>query len=1603
MRTKGFLSFLVVIMMIGSAFTVIYGIQIDSGSSTTKINYSPATGSVTTQLNMQAVGNGSVQGVYDPVNQLSYIVNCNSNNVSVVNSFSGKTIGSINVGSQPSGISYVPFNNELYVDNKGSINISIIDPSTESVVKTISLPYAPFKSLYDPAANLLFVSSSSSSPNDLMIISMTNNTLVNNTFASFSFSGMAYDPYNCGVYIAGYSPNTNVELGCVYLITPRNLLNLSGYSATIAVGRDPRCMAFDPANKMLYVSDYDFNSVISGCPKEYNVTIIDTINNTVVKNLFTGSFPRGVAYDPANSYIYVSNKGSSNVSVINPVTNTIISSIPVPHSGTLCCPYSLFYDPVGQSMNIVLYDSTGDYLLSFNSFSGSLSSILPVVNEPNAVAYDPVNKFLYVVSDTSSSVYVYNSINGSLVKSISIAPGSRSLFACYNSHYNEVFLTAGCSSPPTFDLISINTTTNTISHTVPLSTYPNGMAYDSINNTMFIGVGYTIDVMNLSNNTVFKTISVGAPPCGLTYSPYTDQIYAGDEQGKCAIIIDANNYSYYVPYDVAGTHPTDALYDPYSNDIYITDYGGDNVSVINLANVDYSCPLGTAPYTNILVGTNPYSEMINPSNGLLYVDNGGSYNISVIDPLTNTVIGTFNISGYQSGSFMSYDPFSQSLWLPSSANYSLLDIAPSHLYGVSLHANIPGNKTMWSSYIVPCKTSDMALTENSTLNVDQNATYFLPNGTYYIAIKTTNPEFQERTTVFNVNGSSLNLTYYRYFYLNLNESGLPNGTSWSALINGSTYTSNKSILSVPLRYGQYTVNIPFSGSYEAYPSSFYASIGRQNSTQSVYFQSPALGNHGRVLSTTDACKALSFPGDSLLIKNGGSSSSSSLDPFNNILYLTQYGSNGSANIRMISTTSNLYVGSIKLPNDSRPNGSYFDSLNKMLYVVESCNSTIVVINTADNEIVLNITSINNICPNISGDGQFVFADSLTGNLFEINASSNSIYKNFNISLPCQLCSTPPVYSRGNVYVENFCNDSIIRFNLSTDSVTSYSVPAGNCPYLFIPGPGSEAFVPLYNITCACDNSVEIINETNGKNLGILPISEVFSGVYDPLNGNMYLSSSNSSDYGGLGEFAVVNTSTLQQVSTIPGTSNVYCSMVYDSNDQTIYATSVDNEVSVLVSQRYYNVTFNETGLPSGAVWYVNISGMASSGPVNKTSYSVYLTNGTYSYTIATPDKTYEPLPISSSVKVNGTSQTVNIKFTEVTYKVTFMETGLPSGIEWFVNLSNGMSFNSTTATISFYEPNGSYSYMVSTVTGFIAVTNASGTITINGSSMTVNVLFNEMFETTFTESGLPSGAVWYVNISGMPSSGPVNKTSYSVYLLNGTYSYTIATPDKTYEPLPISSSVKVNGTSQTVNIKFTEVTYKVTFNETGLPSGTKWILSSNVTGIADTTSSSYSFMLPNGTYNFSVISSLNTYSAQYSEYTLTVSGSNVIENITFTAVTFNVIITESGLGQGISWSVNISGKQYSATSGQNISVSLQNGTYSFAAYNVPGYTLNLTITTLTVNGHTLTITVNFVNNATVSSHVPPKSNSDLYIEIGAIVIVAVAAIAATLLIRKRKG
>ena len=304
--------------------------------------------------------------------------------------------------------------------------------------------------------------------------------------------------------------------------------------------------------------------------------------------------------------------------------------------------------------------------------------------------------------------------------------------------------------------------------------------------------------------------------------------------------------------------------------------------------------------------------------------------------------------------------------------------------------------------------------------------------------------------------------------------------------------------------------------------------------------------------------------------------------------------------------------------------------------------------------------------------------------------------------------------------------------------------------------------------------------------------------------------------------------------------------------------------------------------------------------------------------------------------------------------------------------------------------------MVTTAPGFMAVSNASGTLTIKGSSMTVNVLFNETFETTFTETGLPSGGVWYVNITGMASSGPVNKTSYSVYLLNGTYNYTIATPDKIYEPSPISSSVNVSAKAQTVKITFTELTYKVTFTETGLPSGTEWYVNLSSGKSFNSTSATISFYEPNGSYSYTLGSNNFNY-GNSSSLSFTVNGASVSISVNIPLLTYTVTLTEKGLPSGATWYINVTGpKNYTLhtnTASLNLT-DLPNGQYSYAVSSA-GYTSRSG--NFTVHGNDLSLSVSLSKAPTVT-----KINYDLVYGLIAVIIATIIVAAVVLVMMSRK-
>ncbi len=153
----------------------------------------------------------------------------------------------------------------------------------------------------------------------------------------------------------------------------------------------------------------------------------------------------------------------------------------------------------------------------------------------------------------------------------------------------------------------------------------------------------------------------------------------------------------------------------------------------------------------------------------------------------------------------------------------------------------------------------------------------------------------------------------------------------------------------------------------------------------------------------------------------------------------------------------------------------------------------------------------------------------------------------------------------------------------------------------------------------------------------------------------------------------------------------------------------------------YNVTFTESGLPSGTSWSVTISGSTVSSITTSLTFSK--PNGTYAYTVS-PVAGYKATPNTGSVTVSGAAASQSIAFTVLppgSYTVTFTESGLPGGTSWSVTF-NGTAGSSATSTIAFTIGNGTWPFTVGSVTGYSA-SPASGNVAVSGAAASQGVTF----------------------------------------------------------------------------------------------------------------------------------------------------------------------------------------------------------------------------------------------------------------------------------------
>lgn len=704
-------------------------------------------------------------------------------------------------------------------------------------------------------------------------------------------------------------------------------------------------------------------------------------------------------------------------------------------------------------------------------------------------------------------------------------------------------------------------------------------------------------------------------------------------------------------------------------------------------------------------------------------------------------------------------------------------------------------------------------------------------------------------------------------------------------------------------------------------------------------------------------------------------------------YVTVAGAAIAEVIRFTSTP--LTFTSTTIPVGDNPDFATYDPGNGYMYMTnEGSNSTS----------ILNGTAVIATVP--AGDSPtYALYDPANGYEYITNSGFYSSTGTVSILNGTALVRTVPVGANpfsaaydavdGYVYVPNFGSSSVSVLSGTTVVAT---LPVGSYPSFVAYDPGT-GYVYVPNEGTGTNSSVSVLSGTTvvaTVPVGIYP----YFVLYDPADGYVYVL-----DYGST-SVSVLNG--LAVVASVPIGTGASGAVLDAKNGDVYILHQASNLVNVLNGTTV--IATVPVGLyPYGAA-YDNADGMVYIA--NSGSNTVSVMNGTaVEATVAVGSA-----PVSDGYDpADGYVYVTNFDTDSVTalgaltrYATSFTESGLPSGTEWWVNVTGQPAANSLTSTITLSLPNGSYTYAVSTA---LKTYHASGgSFTVNGGPVSQAVTFAPVaYTVTFTESGLPSGTSWSAALNGATQSSVTSTIAFSEP--NGTYSFTMSSPD--WQPHPGSGKVTVNGTSQAVAITFTQVTYTVTFTETGLPSGTNWSVSLGLVPTTRTsTTSTITLPEPNGTYDFTVWA-VAGYTTSPSSGSVTVNGAAVTQAITFTSTvvtTYTVAFTETGLPSGTTWAVTLNGTTQSASTGSMVFTE-PGGTYAYTIGSVPGYTVSPPSGSVTVAGRSQNVAVAFTassSGGSSSGFLGLSGNTGYYVVggIGAALGVGIAAVAALRLRRR---
>ena len=358
-------------------------------------------------------------------------------------------------------------------------------------------------------------------------------------------------------------------------------------------------------------------------------------------------------------------------------------------------------------------------------------------------------------------------------------------------------------------------------------------------------------------------------------------------------------------------------------------------------------------------------------------------------------------------------------------------------------------------------------------------------------------------------------------------------------------------------------------------------------------------------------------------------------------------------------------------------------------------------------------------------------------------------------------------------------------------------------------------------------------------------------------------------------------------SAVKGSGAKYSALIWTPPSSTVIGISgAYTDSTPLVFSEEFLLNFTETGLASGTSWSVLVGG--SKYTSSKSYLDINELNGTYSYDVLGISG-YSVTPLSGSVVISGGNVTVPLTYSSTgkAFSVTFNEFDLPSGTVWSIEL-NGVTSTYNSGSASYSLTNGTYVFKIPDAGQWYG-TPSSGTIVVSGKTIAQNITFRYGYLVSFTSTNLTKYVEWSVTYNGTSNSSTSNTITF--FIANGSYKFSVSVAAN-WIATPSSGYLNVSGNSASLSIVFTEVFYRVTFQETGLPSNTLWTVTVN-NQIYQTTNGSVVITAHNGSFSY-VVATESGYKATPSSGTVDLGYSSVVETIVYSSTVKSTTGNSSG-------------------------------------------------------------------------------------------------------------